>query len=226
MDFDWRAGRTNIQVDATPESEYQYLGSYVTGVPDSEYPWHADDVRTIRRLFDPGFIPIFRKTVFKSRDGAILIYPCHGVGRYTPNREPDPRLESCLMPYGVQWPKPNVIDLWFERATKDSFAARNGLPAPFVPWGEWVIHLAEESAVMSAKQMKQALKDGWENRPELKAQKAAKEDAVYRQREEAPRQIEALQSMTSSDLKELQARAQGWRPPIEPKPFVHLSNNG
>lgn len=199
------------------------MGSYVTCVPDAQYPWIADDVRLIRRSFDPGFIPIFRKSVFKSRDGGILIYPCHGVGRYTLDRQPDPPLQGCLMPYGVSWPRPNVVDFWFERATKDSFAARNGLPAPFVPWGEWVVSMAEEASLLSAKEMKKKLRSGWENRPELKAQQAAKEDAAYRQREEAPRQREALNSLSSSELKQIQAKGLMWTPPEEAKPFVHLA---
>jgi hypothetical protein len=220
--MDWRAGQ-NVPVDVAPESEYEYLGSYVTGIPDAQYPWHWDDVRMIRRLYDPEFVPLFKKVVYRARTGAILAYMHHGVGRYDPLRIPDPRLESCLMPYGVPWRKPNVVDLWFEKADKSGFAARHGLPAPFVPWGEWVVRMAEEAQTLSAKEMRLAAQKNWDSRPEAKALKQAKEESAYKQREEAPRQIEALNSMTSSDFKELQARVQGYMPPPETRPFVHLA---
>lgn len=222
--MNWRPTDSRRPVEFKETSDYVRLGVYVTGIPDAEYPWHLDDVKAIRRLYDPGFIPIFRRIAYRTPSGAVVSFPHHGIGRYVENREPDTRLDGCLMPYGVPWRKPNVVDFWLEPAQQSKFAARHGLPAGFQPWGDWIVRMAEEARTLDAKEMKAALKRNQAGSETLKALRAEEEEAVYRAKAEAQTMKNTLDSLTSSDFRELDARAKGWAPELETKPFIHLAH--
>jgi hypothetical protein len=224
-EVDWKALKnvaTPIPLD--PDPGYKYLATYVTGVADPVYPWNERDVLEIRRMIGNDFIPVTRRAVYRSPAGAILTYVHLGAAMHVANRSPEPQFQGILMPTGARWPRPNVMGFWFEPSDKTRFERMYGLPARTVAWGRWVVQMAEEAKTLDAKEAKEVQRKRTENSEEIRALAAAKEEAAYRQREEAHRQREAIGSMSSSELVEFGQMLNGsyQRPEFEPKPFVHL----
>lgn len=217
-------------VNLAPEVQYQPLACVLSFVPDPIHVWPEADIRAIREK-DPGFVPIFRKQIYKAKTGGLLIFRHHGVARYDRHRMPDPAVRGALAPvhgYFARFPgdrKPNVIERWFEN--KDhikpgSIRARYNLPPPFILWGTWVRSWVEETywAASTAEKRRYMAEHGEEARA-AKERQAAEEEAAYIQKGEAAYQKRLKDSLGPADEKEAIGRQTGqWQEP--PKPFVHL----
>lgn len=68
---------------------YTRLGSFITA-RDSEYPWDANIVKSIRREFDPAWTPLFAREAWMTPTKGIVVTGRHMVARHVPN----PKRES------------------------------------------------------------------------------------------------------------------------------------
>jgi hypothetical protein len=143
-------------VDFKTKPEYTPIGSHLTCVPDVVYGWPMWMVRQIRRDYDPGFIPIFRRLVYRTRAGGILTFIHHGVARA--GRETfDPVVQNVPLPHGWEFERPTFVERWFQpaRSVPGSIRAKHNLPKPFVPWSEWVLRWAAETYWAASAEEKQ-----------------------------------------------------------------------
>lgn len=179
-------------------------------------------IRVIRREFDPGFTPIFRRMVYQTPAGGVHTFIHHGVARFDRHAMPDPLIASCPMPgmgYGARFEHPNVVDRWFEaRVVPGSRRYREGLPPAFVPWTEWVLTWARETYLAADAAEKKRL-TGIQEEEAKHARESAEAEAAYIARDEAPRIKRLYESLTENDMKEARARQSGDFP-LESKPFV------
>jgi len=223
-----------LQVDSKPD--WVHLGTHVTHIPDVEYPWHADDVREIRLCYDEGFVPIFRRMAFRSPNtGEIVVFKHHGCAwRDRLCANPDPVIEVAEFPctgYGSDWAQKyghcNSV-FWYELAPRrrPMWCQKDGLPGPHVPWGKWIVRMAEETmrAARTAAAKMLVMQEQGETARLKKVAEYEKSEAAYRQKSEAPYQKRLIEGLGVDDYRAMAA------PPshrsIERRPFVHLSNKG
>ena len=70
---------------------YSRLGSWITAVPDAEYPWDPSIVKAIRAEFDPAWTPLFCKEAWVTPTKGIVVTGRHMVARHVaiPHSEVD-----------------------------------------------------------------------------------------------------------------------------------------
>lgn len=59
------------------DCQWTYEGSFLSACESEKYPFDADVVAAIRRDHDPHFIPLLRRTVFRSPSGADYVWEHH-----------------------------------------------------------------------------------------------------------------------------------------------------
>lgn len=222
-----RTRQTNAEWDLGMRMKPAYvpLGYHVTCVPDAVYGWPLWMVRMIRKQYDPGFIPIFRRMAYQSPAGAVLTFVHHGVARFDPTARPDRLVEAAPLPFGWKFERPNIVERWFEprENVSGSIRAKNNLPKPFVPWGDWVQRWVEETYWEASAASKMAYVE--ENGEEARAHKAAQAQQAevdYANQGEAKYRKRLVDEIGPQDMQEARARQAG-HVEHEPKPFVHLT---
>ena len=226
-----RPGRSNYGFQMDPKPEWVHLGTHISHVPDALYPWDAQDVKDIRRHYDENFFPIFRRMVWQSAAGSIYTFEHHGHAWRDPlTDDVDPMIYGADFPstgYGSNWGFDfghcNKV-FWYELAPqrRPKWCQKNGLPGPMVPWGGWIVRMAEETqraarnTVIKFLELQEA-----EQNERLKAAKYEKDEAAYRQKQQQNYQNRLIDSLGVDDYKAMSA-------PIshrsnERRPFVHLA---
>jgi hypothetical protein len=211
-------------LDLMPKPGYRPLGYYITCVPDELYPWPEHQVQIIRRTFDPGFLPIFRKMVYQTPAGGILTFRHHGIARFDPLAKPDPFVAHARVPFWWRWEHPNVVERWLEpkERVRGSIRALNNLPKAFVPWTDWVLAWARETYwEASAAEKQQYQEEHGEGSLLAKARKHEEAEAEYRQKSEASYQKRLYESLGPEDERYAKGVGLGLVKP-EPKPFCDL----
>lgn len=221
--------RTNLRKDQVarfgmmPEPAYRPLGYHVTCIPDAVYPWPLWQVKLIRRTYDPGFLPLFRRMVYRTPAGGVLTFVHHGVGRH--GRESmDGGIISAPTPSWWPFERATFVERWFEHAflKPGSVRAKNNLPRAFVPWGDWVQRWAEETywAASAAEKTHYVDTHGEHVRTASQREFEAAE-AAYRQKEDLSYQRRQYEQLEDRDAVYVQELAAG-RVPHEKKPFVEI----
>jgi hypothetical protein len=225
-----------------PKARYRLLGVHVTRIQDAAYPWDPEIVRAIR-VFDPGFVPVFRRKVYKDQHtGLLLTFVHHGVGRFDRKADPDPRIARLPLPSGPgrDFGPINRVERWFEPAPPD--APVNNLPRGFVPFNDWVYGWARETwSERAAQALREEVRGddeapveaevvpgrvgqdvvNWRQESAPPNWKQEQDEADYRQKEEAPYQKRLMEQLGPDDEREFRARIAGvYRD--DPKPFVHV----
>jgi hypothetical protein len=223
---------TDVEWDIplTPEADYVPLGVFLTRVPDVLYPWPAWQVRIIRE-FDPGFIPIMRKKVYRSRAHGICVFYHHGIARWDPRQRGDVGVLRAPVPqagYGSSFGPANVIDRWFEdinhvRPGTKRFA--NNLPPPFIPWTDAILRWLRECHWEASTKEKREFVERLEEEKKEKAQKEAAEEAAYIQKNEFAYQQRLYDQLSVDDEKEFRARSMGQHKE-DKNPFVDHGRRG
>lgn len=222
-----RTRKTNAEWGMGMKTEPSYipLGHHVTCVADPVYPWPLWMVRMIRKQYDPGFIPIFRRMAYQTPAGAILTFVHHGVARFDPTARPDRVVEAATLPFGWKFERPNIVERWFEPAERvaGSIRAKNNLPKPFIAWGDWVQRWVEETYWDASAETKQEFveKNGEEAKRHA-ARLAAQAETEYGNKQEAQYRKRLIDEIGPQDYKEGLARAAG-HIEHERTPFVHLN---
>jgi hypothetical protein len=225
-----REGPVNRSFQMDPQREWVHLGTHISHVPDVEYPWNPCDVREIRESFDPGFVPVFRRMAYRSQAGAIVVFKHHGNAWYDAlSPDSDHLIATAEFPstgYGSDWGfrygHCNRV-FWYELATdrRPKWCQRNGLPGPMVPWGQWIIRMAEETQRASRNAARKFLELQEEEESErMKVANFEKSEASYREKSEGPLQKKLLESMGVDDYRAMAAPLS--HRSTERRPFVHL----
>jgi hypothetical protein len=216
-------GRTDTEwgVDLAPDSAFKFLGGHITRIPDVEYPFPEWELREIWK-FDPGYIPITRKLLFKSQAGAVYTFRHFGVARFDPSPE-DP---ENINPTIVNLPKPtvgplaklgpaNIIDIWFENqdmVRPGTPRWLNNLPPPTVYPETWILPMARESyweADAETKKRVRAQQDAEAEDAKIKAQEERDAEADYVNKGEAQYRQKLYDQLSPEDEKEFLARRAG-----------------
>jgi hypothetical protein len=214
-------------LDLNPRARFQMLGYHITRVPDVQYPWPPALVKIIRESYDPGFVPIFRKMVYKdTQTGGIFTFCHHGVARYGENTPPDPRIVHCPRPSngaGADYGPATFVERWFQNSDHvrpGTVRALNNLPPPFIAFTEWVVRWCEETYWESTAAEKAELHQKQEDEAHKQVEKES-EEAAYRQKGEAAYQKRLFDQLGPDDEREFLARRAGIYKE-DPKPFVHV----
>ena len=226
-----RPGRATHGFQMDPKPDWVHLGTHISHVPDALYPWDAQDVKDIRRNYDENFFPIFRRMVWQSAAGSIYTFEHHGHAWHDPlTSDVDPLIYGAEFPstgYGSSWGFDfghcNKV-FWYELAPKrrPQWCQKNGLPGPMVPWGQWIVRMAEETqrasrnAVVKFLELQEA-----EERERFKAAKYEQDEAAYRQKQQASYQSRLIDSLGVDDYKAMAAPLS--HRSNERRPFVHLA---
>jgi hypothetical protein len=205
---------------------FVFVGVHHTRVPDAAYPWDPEIVRAIR-VFDPGFVPIFRRILLRdTHSGAIREFCHHGIGRFSTRRPVQPwvaRIPTPSCGYGRDFGPITMVDRWIQGpVVVGSPRQRYSLPPPFVPYSDWVYQWARRNYwEASAREMRNYQREIDRRRPERLARKTEEAEAEYRVKQESPYQKRLLEQLSPDDAREYLARRSGaYRE--DPKPFVHL----
>lgn len=68
--------RYAVDIDGS-DSGWEFMGTWISAVESELYPFDHDVVRAIRRDLDPLFVPLVRRTVFRSPSGADFVWQHH-----------------------------------------------------------------------------------------------------------------------------------------------------
>lgn len=206
---------------------FRFHDSEVSYIPHVSYPWPLDLIKRIR-LVDPGLVPVISRKVFISQTHTRHTFVHVGIARYDRSARPDPRLLGAARPctgYFSRFPydhRPNVIDLWFEGPVKEgSWRHLRKLPAPFVPFGEWVERMARETAwdlQQKTRAERLAMIGVAEEQGREAETRAALAEADYVDQGEFQYRKRLFESISPDDVRNAAA-------PPEPKPFVHLHSD-
>lgn len=214
-------------LDMVPRADYQPLGYVITHVPDAIYPYDMAQVLRIRDLYDPGFIPIFRRMTYRTQAGAILTFIHHGVARAGRLVTPDMMIVKAPKPTGWKFGTATFVERWFEgQVIKGSVRAKNNLPPPFIPWGGWVEAWCRETYWAASAREKMLYADQYGSEVQRrKAREAEEAETAYRAKHDLAYQRRIFESLGADDVRETIARQNG-QIPHEKKPFVHLQGAG
>jgi hypothetical protein len=222
-----RTRETNVKAgfDMVMGPSYIPLGYHITCVPDALYGWPLWQVRQIRKQFDPGFVPIFRRMAYRTPAGAVLEFIHHGIARYDPLSPSDRLVEAAPLPFGWKFERPNVIERWFEPRDRvpGSIRAKNNLPRAFVPWTEWVARFVEETYWEASNSDKLAyIAEHGEETQRRKVREAQEAETAYRAKTDLPYQRRVFESFGADDIREVIERTKNPMAGYEPKPFVQI----
>jgi hypothetical protein len=64
-------------INPSSGTQWEYVGSYLSACDSEKYPFDRDVVRAIRADHDPGFVPLLRRTVFRSPGGSDYVWQHH-----------------------------------------------------------------------------------------------------------------------------------------------------
>jgi hypothetical protein len=217
---------TDVEWDTplAPEAAYAPLGVFLTRVPDPLYPWPAWQVKLIRE-FDPGFIPILRKKVYRSRAHGICVFFHHGIARWDREQKGDMgviRAPAPVAGYGSRFGPANVIDRWFEDITHVRPGTKrfaNNLPPPFIPWTDAILAWLRACHWDAATKEKREFVERIEEERKEKEQMAVANEAAYIQKSEIGYQKRLFDQLTADDEREFMARSTG-QYKEDKKPFV------
>lgn len=243
--------RVNKRIEA--EINFQFKPEWqLVRVFTSFFPWGDNDIdpRQIERirLYEPTFVPVFRRKVYQTPAGGLRAFEHYGFGYHSTVRQPDPELQGTWRPvYGFfsRFPggkRPTHVK-WFEHSRDalrpGSQRAKYGLPMWFTPWGSWVEAYVEEMDRSMTKAVAKQAAVNNERKAEAEAELAsAQEESAYKGREEAA--WRRKHHCDYSDLGPADEREQierqrnpgAFRGPedqqagqvFEPKPFVHVQS--
>lgn len=94
-----RQRELEYDVDAVAEQGfYVLLGSQASAIPDPEYPWDPAVVKKIRKEFDPDFVPLFIRELWRTPSKGLVSVGRHACGRTIRNPHDGYRYLNVLLP--------------------------------------------------------------------------------------------------------------------------------
>jgi hypothetical protein len=94
--------RMKYRMDPDSGVQWEFIGSFLSGVDSEQYPFDTDVVAAIRRELDPGFVPLVRKTVYRSGAGTDRVWEHHAWFRILPELDSSIGIRRITKP--ILWP--------------------------------------------------------------------------------------------------------------------------
>jgi hypothetical protein len=222
-----RHGRQVATVPFSDKPDWEFLGTHITHIPDAMYPWDRQTVKSIREHYDPDFFPVFRRMVFKSPAGGIHTFCHHGCAWHDERSHPDHLIMQAEFPstgYGSDWGARfghcNKV-FWYQPSEDrlSPMARKYGIPGAFVPWGNWIVRMADETqkSAKSAAERIMIQREKGESARAARAYQSEREEAAYRQKQESAYQKRLIAEASVDDWKSIGAPSR-----LERQPFVDL----
>lgn len=201
-----------------PKARFAPVGFQFSIAPDPVYPWPRDQVALIRRSYDSGFVPLHRKLIYRdTQTNGIWTFHHHGVGRWDPDAEPEHEIVNATRiqsGFGSDF-RANIVERWFQNVDHvrpGTVRFANNLPAPYIPWGAWVLTWVMETCWQADSEAKKRYvkeKDREERDATEKRQADLNAEAAYVDRGEANYRKDLADKLSEQDWKELVARQTG-----------------
>lgn len=200
------------------------VGHVVSCIPNEVYPFDPTVVESIRKEFDPTFIPVFVKNVFRTGTGGYDVEYHHACAAATPlaeRTEPiDPMTYRSLQPTYEEWPgRPTRVHLHLY--ARDPKGRR--LRGQMVPF-EWNVYwfLRTMRNEMKAEELKELVAAKDVTVDTSKAVSEANERAEKTEGEDASWLRGQLEAFDVTDWKRVTARGIGHNPNPATRPSVYV----
>jgi hypothetical protein len=203
------------------------VATVVSCIPDEQYPWDPTVVRAIQREFDPEFVPVFVKNVFRTATGGHFAQGFHAAA-------------ASSDPAGLSLTEP--IQPWVHRSLQRTYGRSGrkrpsrihlhffnrgpgGRPVPntFVPF-DWNIYwfLISMRDTMTAQEKREFLEKHDPVLAQAKDVARADEQARNKERADAGYLARNLEAFDVTDWKRIAARGLDYKPNPATRPSVYL----
>ena len=218
-------GRPVERRQPTLPTIHRLVTTVVSQIPNELYPFDPAVVRAIQREFDPDFIPVWVKNVFRVGTGGYVVQQYHAAAAAADAsalnvvREPEAWTQRSLPPVYGERKRPTRLHLhFFNRGP-------GGRPVQgtFVPFG-WNIYwfLTSMRDTMDAQEKKAFLEKHDPAVAQAKAVREADEAVAYKEKQDAGYLARNLEAFDVSDWKRLAAKGLDYNPSPATRPQVYL----
>lgn len=219
-------GRPRERTITRPTIE-RLKASTISVIPDAMYPWDPTVVHWIRREFDPDFIPVFVKNIWKTSTGERVEYH-HAAAASSRleelTQEIHPMTYRSLQPtYGkLHRLRPTRIHLHFYHRDLKTKRRRRGILG-FVPF-DWDVFysLVSMRTEMTAQEQKEFLEKHDEAKAVAKATAAVDEEKAKTEKEDDNWLGREVAKFDAKDWRRIQEKGLGYNPNPATKPSVYV----